>query len=135
MQIIKAPLQLFPLVLGALTDAGVALERIGTFLTAEELKDRYVIDHGLEWGAEVEGDFVWEAVGGAKSKGSKGEVEKRVKGKEVAEKAGGEENDAREEEEKPFNLRDLRLRIPRGSFVAIIGRVGSGKVYIDLFIL
>ncbi len=32
------------------------------------------------------------------------------------------------EDEKPFELVDLKLQIPRGSFVAIVGRVGSGKV-------
>lgn len=32
------------------------------------------------------------------------------------------------EEEKPFELKDLNLKIPKGSFVAIVGRVGSGKV-------
>ena len=30
-------------------------------------------------------------------------------------------------EEKPFTLDDLSLRIPKGQFVAIVGRVGSGK--------
>ncbi len=32
------------------------------------------------------------------------------------------------QEEKPFELKDLNLKIPRGSFVAIVGRIGSGKV-------
>ena len=31
-------------------------------------------------------------------------------------------------EDKPFELADLKLQIPKGSFVAIVGRVGSGKV-------
>jgi ATP-binding cassette subfamily C (CFTR/MRP) protein 1 len=34
------------------------------------------------------------------------------------------------EEEKPFDLKDLRLEIQKGAFVAIVGRVGSGKVCI-----
>jgi len=33
-------------------------------------------------------------------------------------------------EEKPFDLKDLRLEFRKGAFVAIVGRVGSGKVYI-----
>lgn len=32
------------------------------------------------------------------------------------------------EEEPPFSLKDLKLEVPRGAFVAIVGRVGSGKV-------
>ena len=31
-------------------------------------------------------------------------------------------------DDKPFELADLKLQIPKGSFVAIVGRVGSGKV-------
>ena len=33
-------------------------------------------------------------------------------------------------DDKPFELADLKLQIPKGSFVAIVGRVGSGKVRI-----
>lgn len=36
-------------------------------------------------------------------------------------------------EEKPFDLKDLRLEIRKGAFVAIVGRVGSGKVHIMFF--
>ncbi|KAH9919495.1 multidrug resistance-associated ABC transporter [Epithele typhae] len=43
--------------------------------------------------------------------GTEGEVEKGKKA----------------EEEKPFALNALKLNIPKGSFVAIVGRVGSGK--------
>ena len=32
------------------------------------------------------------------------------------------------EEEKPFELKNLKMQISKGSFVAIVGRVGSGKV-------
>lgn len=30
--------------------------------------------------------------------------------------------------EKPFELTNIKLKIPKGAFVAIVGRVGSGKV-------
>ncbi len=32
-----------------------------------------------------------------------------------------------EENEKPFVLSDLRMKIAKGEFIAIVGRVGSGK--------
>lgn len=32
------------------------------------------------------------------------------------------------EAEKPFELLNVKLQVPRGSFVAIVGKVGSGKV-------
>ena len=31
-------------------------------------------------------------------------------------------------EDQPFALQNMRLQIPKGSFVAVVGRVGSGKV-------
>ncbi|TBU42097.1 multidrug resistance-associated ABC transporter [Dichomitus squalens] len=40
---------------------------------------------------------------------------------------GGSEGKDKEKEDKPFELKDVNLKIPRGSFVAIVGRVGSGK--------
>jgi ABC-type glutathione transport system ATPase component len=35
---------------------------------------------------------------------------------------------AEKEEEPPFNFSDLRFEVPKGAFVAIVGRVGCGKV-------
>jgi len=43
-------------------------------------------------------------------------------------KEADEERESNPESEKPFELTDIALRIPKGSFVAIVGRVGSGKV-------
>jgi ABC-type polysaccharide/polyol phosphate transport system ATPase subunit len=39
-----------------------------------------------------------------------------------------EERESNPESEKPFELTDIALQVPKGSFVAIVGRVGSGKV-------
>ena len=32
------------------------------------------------------------------------------------------------QEEKPFELNNLKIKVEKGAFVAIVGRVGSGKV-------
>ncbi|KAJ3720533.1 multidrug resistance-associated ABC transporter [Lentinula raphanica] len=37
------------------------------------------------------------------------------------------EEDSKEEDEQPFALKNLKFNVPRGSFVAIVGSVGSGK--------
>ena len=42
--------------------------------------------------------------------------------------AFAQKKDEKKDEDQPFELVDLKLKIPRGSFVAIVGRVGSGKV-------
>jgi len=39
------------------------------------------------------------------------------------------------EEEPPFSLKHLKLEVPRGAFVAIVGRVGSGKVGVPVCML
>ena len=61
------------------------------------------------------------------------------KGKEMEVEKGGEEvgekMKEKEKEEKPFELVDVKLKIPRGSFVAIVGRVGSGKVRRSCYML
>ncbi|KAF7982734.1 hypothetical protein HWV62_26606 [Athelia sp. TMB] len=137
--IIRAPLIFFPLVLASLSDAVVALQRVGTFLTAEELAEPYTIDPESKWGVEVDGDFTWETAGGppkeapaAKGKGAmgKGKPGKEKKGKKqepVLPVTADAEKEKEKEEDKPFELKNLKMRIPKGAFVAIVGRVGSGK--------
>lgn len=113
------PLAYIPFVLSGLSDALVALRRIGTFLLAEELDEAYGVDAARKDALDVDGDFIWETVG-------KLEDPKKSKGKKGAAKTPDEkENDTGE---NPFALKSLKLSIPRGSFVAIVGRVGSGKV-------
>ncbi|KAJ7607370.1 multidrug resistance-associated ABC transporter [Roridomyces roridus] len=154
--IIRMPLAFLPLVLAALSDALVALKRISKFLAAEELPDPYPIDPELKHAVEVDASFVWETAGklegdrfgkkGGKGKGKGKDGKKEAKGKkgkkgktakdketlptstaDVDNSASGTVTPGSEEDEKPFELNDLKLRIPRGSFVAIVGRVGSGK--------
>jgi ABC-type polysaccharide/polyol phosphate transport system ATPase subunit len=49
------------------------------------------------------------------------------------EKTAGDMNDGDVcDEEEPFQLKDIVLRVPNGSFVAIVGRVGSGKVIVSI---
>jgi ATP-binding cassette subfamily C (CFTR/MRP) protein 1 len=39
-----------------------------------------------------------------------------------------EKDEEEKADEKPFELNNLKFKVPKGSFVAIVGRVGSGKV-------
>ncbi|KAI0674258.1 multidrug resistance-associated ABC transporter [Trametes maxima] len=73
--------------------------------------------------------------GGALGKGKEKEKEKEKTGdvlptvntENTTENARVDGEKANETEEKPFTLKDVKLKIPKGSFVAIVGRVGSGK--------
>ncbi|KAJ7320835.1 multidrug resistance-associated ABC transporter [Mycena albidolilacea] len=145
---IQAPLTLLPIVLSALADAIVAFGRIGAFLTAEELPEQYLIDADRKDAVDVDGaSFTWE-LAAAEPQG-KSEVEPtprtkgKAKGKEKEKETGTElpttttatsektlvegTTPTPHEEEKPFELRNLKFSVPKAAFVAIVGKVGSGK--------
>lgn len=82
----------------------------------------------------------------SKDKKQKAKAKKIKKGEEVlpttaeegadtlGEKDGTEGKDSVKEDEKPFELKELKLDISKGAFVAIVGRVGSGKASFFLFL-
>ena len=47
---------------------------------------------------------------------------------DIETKGDGDNNITKVQEEPPFSLKDLRFEVPKGAFVAIVGRVGCGKV-------
>ncbi|KAI3614178.1 abc transporter [Moniliophthora roreri] len=141
--IIRMPLIFVPIILAALSDALVAMKRIGSFLTAEELDEPYLIDRERKFAVEADGDFTWEKAGkleenkfqkaGPSRDGdrkSKKTKESLTKGSSKESPPQGEKNSAIAEAEKPFELLNLKLNIPKGSFMAIVGRVGSGKALV-----
>lgn len=148
-QIIRAPLMFLPIVFAALSDALVALGRISKFLNAEELAELYKIDYEMKHAVTIDADFTWETAGKLEENkfaiGTHGQGRKmgggvtRKKGRETKSKAKREavlptvvqtalESSTKEPEEKPFELKGVKFNIPKGAFVAIVGRVGSGKV-------
>ena len=127
--------------LSSCSDAYVALGRIGAFLTAEELGEAFTIDPDSKYAVQVDGDFAWETSlslkNGAKEGGKNGK--QRNKSKPDRQGQGQstvlptttttppDEATVTATEDKPFELRSLQLKIPKGAFVTIVGRVGSGK--------
>ncbi|KAG5647497.1 hypothetical protein DXG03_009434 [Asterophora parasitica] len=144
--IVRVPMLVFPLILSTLADLLVALGRISKFLSAEELEDYYAIDTSRDNAIDVDGDFTWEAAGKVSdaTKPSPADEKKAAEEKRKDEKAWKKDSkkegvlpttnvDEKDketalEEEKPFELKNLKLHVPKGFFVAIVGRVGSGKV-------
>lgn len=119
-QNIRAPLLFFPIVFAAVSDALVALKRIQKLLVAEELAEPYTVDTNSKHAVHMDGDFTWEVSEPpseqGKSKKSKPELPTTVKDEKPLTK-----------DEKPFSLTDLQITVPKGAFVAIVGKVGSGK--------
>lgn len=150
------PLIMFPFILSLCTDAWVSLGRIGQFLTAEELAPPYPIDTTRKFAVEIDGDFTWEVADIAKAttgndkgkgKGAPGSKDdKKVKKEEKANKKKEEKakkkkkgDSAEPTEPSPsatvvtadegeiFTLKNLKMYVPNGQFVAIVGRIGAGK--------
>ncbi|KAG6865425.1 hypothetical protein C0991_002663 [Blastosporella zonata] len=138
--IIREPLIYFPFVLSGLSDALVALGRISKFLLSEELAEPYLINYEQKTAVSVDGDFTWETAGKLDEKFGVGGKAGTAKG---GKKAGAKKeapvlpttanvdsaaaSTVEGPIEEPFELKDLKLTVPKGSFVAIVGRVGSGK--------
>lgn len=128
------------------------MRRIEAFLTAEDLPKPYDIKDDVPSAAiDADGDFTWEtvrAINHDESEKSKKKAASKETGSKKnspkngaavlpqhtdSEKSGLHEDEDEKvkpevEEEKPFQLKNMKLTVPRGAFVGIVGRVGSGKV-------
>ncbi|KAK0199743.1 multidrug resistance-associated ABC transporter [Desarmillaria ectypa] len=130
--IIRTPLMFLPLIVTAISDALVALGRISKFLTAEELSNQYIVDERSKHAVEVDGTFTWETVERPDSvklappRSRKPEKEKTGSVLPLS-KAEVDDASSHTAADQPFELQDLHMTVLRGSFVAIVGRVGSGK--------
>ncbi|KAG6830985.1 hypothetical protein H0H92_013457 [Tricholoma furcatifolium] len=146
--IIRLPLAFIPFVLSTFADAHVAVQRISKFFLAEDLPEPYLIDYERKTAVSVDGDFTWETA--RHSESNQLQDEKMKKGRKdisaanitakkpeklepilptsvSAASSTSELSQGSKDEDKPFELKDLKLSVPKGSFVAIVGRVGSGK--------
>jgi len=145
--IIQVPLANLPTSMTYLTDAWVAAGRVSDILLAEEGDRELHITAGMDNAIEVHGDFTFETSKPpeddkqANSGGRDRKAEKlRKKNKAAAKRESkrrskqglpplAEDNKTGEDTtvNTPFALRDINLRIPKGAFVCIVGRIGAGK--------
>ncbi|WVQ85784.1 hypothetical protein IAT38_007951 [Cryptococcus sp. DSM 104549] len=107
--VLKTPIAFLPMCFTAVSDALVGIGRISSLLQAEEVPDRLNIDNHAKYAIDVRGDFQFEAP--------------------LIEREDTEVTDEKksEHDDRPFALRGIDLRVPRGALVCIVGRVGSGK--------
>ncbi|WVQ96140.1 hypothetical protein IAU59_003242 [Kwoniella sp. CBS 9459] len=124
--VVRAPIAQAPEVLSSLSEAAVAIRRIGEMLMAEELKSDIKIDPTSMYGIDVEGQFQFQTINPHVPKSISDANEKS----QATANANANELSVNSEDEKskrPFALRDLDLKIPRGALVCVVGRVGTGK--------
>ncbi|KAH8086808.1 multidrug resistance-associated ABC transporter [Filobasidium floriforme] len=146
--IIQTPLQNLPASFANLTDAWVALTRLSDIFLAEEYSGSGHIESNPHSDAAVtvHGDFTFESsepssnssqneTAGRDRKAEKEEKKRKAVAERVAKAQEKQSLPLVAEEEledvasirPPFMLRNINLSIPRGAFVCVIGRIGSGK--------
>lgn len=119
--VLRVPLMVLPSCYTAITDAYVAMKRIEKFLLAEEAAPipPPVPDH--EFAMSIKNaSFLWDQLPAAPKEGTEGGA-----------RGTSGNNDSSDEatitnETHPY-LCNVNLQIPRGSLVAVVGPVGSGK--------
>lgn len=127
-QLLRQPLMFLPRALSATTDAQNALGRLTQLFKAPLMeRNSFEIDPSQKLALEVrDATFEWEeslAMKEAK------EAQARAKGKKGKGPGAGKVVDPKAvDNSPPFQVRNINMLIPRGSLVAVVGTVGSGKV-------
>ncbi len=111
------------------------MDRINKFLAAEEINTEYIKKNEVDYpdvAVKVKnGNFYWLTEEEKKLKQKKEEEEEKQKqeGKEKKQEVPVSEisSPASENEGEKLILKDINLEVKKGSFVAILGDVGSGK--------
>lgn len=111
-----------PRALSGISDAKSALTRLTKLFHAEVIDGpSFIIDPTQIMALRIENaTFEWESFPSSKSKTK----ERRRKAEAKDEPPEYSTTDT----SRPFQLVEINMTVPRGSLVAVVGRVGSGKV-------
>ncbi|KDR79020.1 hypothetical protein GALMADRAFT_244748 [Galerina marginata CBS 339.88] len=106
-QLLRQPMMFLPRALSATSDARSAFGRLQHVFNAEtRTGESIVIDKASKWGLRVENTtFEWEE----------------------AAFANEDTTESSSHSLAPFRVENITMHVPRGSLVAVVGRVGSGK--------
>ena len=128
--LLRQPLMFLPRALSNFADARSAVTRLEKVFHAELMEDiRLDIDVTMDVAIKVEhATFGWEESAPKGSPGTSGTKKDRNKDEKGRETKRGRADSEKKMDVSPFMLHDVNLVVPRGRLVAIVGRVGSGKV-------
>ncbi|EIW57395.1 ABC protein [Trametes versicolor FP-101664 SS1] len=124
-QLLRQPLMFLPRALSATTDAQNALARLRKVFDAEtaDPADAIAVDREQEFAVDVKGaTFEWEESGAPPDADAR--RKKGAKGAEGSVKAAAAPTTMAN---APFRVREISIAVPRGTLVAVVGSVGSGK--------
>ncbi|KZO92802.1 ABC transporter [Calocera viscosa TUFC12733] len=133
-QLLRLPLMFLPMTLSSIADASQALSRLYEVFVAETLSATRDIDLSMEAAISVRNaTFTWDAPAPAEEKKKKKKPSRKER--KAAEKDAAAHIAAgtvappppAQEKDRVFQMRDVRLEIPRGQLCAVVGAVGSGK--------
>ncbi|KAJ7678473.1 ABC protein [Mycena rosella] len=121
-QLLRQPMMFLPRALSNIADARNALNRLTRAFHAEVLTDvAFKIDPEQKFALEAtDVSFEWEC----------GSKDRDAKSKSASEERAAEklkDDDADSQDEEPFRVQNVHMRIPRGTLAGVVGRVGSGK--------
>lgn len=133
--LLRMPLLLFPMTLAFWSDANIGLQRIQSFLLAEELSSEPEYVQTNDFALKVtDADFSWEKPPADKvtkhestKQAAKGEVASPKAAATLAAESKEQEPGAAPEAVAPFHLDGVNMLVPKGSLTIIVGAVGSGK--------
>lgn len=125
---LRMPLNMMPLVIGQVTDAWTALNRIQEFLLAEEQKEDIEKDETMSNAIEVENaSFTWERLPTDEKEGGKDQKKPAKLPESTALTSPDEKGNADAVPLEPFKLKNVTLEVGRNELLAVIGTVGCGK--------
>ncbi|KAF5390738.1 hypothetical protein D9757_004569 [Collybiopsis confluens] len=124
-QLLRQPMMFLPRAMSVTTDAQNAFSRLVKIFEAKTLDDiPFIVDPTQELALNVtDASFQWEVI----SASSDANETDRYHGKRTEESAP----DVTTPIMDPFQVRDINMKVPRRSLVAIVGGVGSGKVLLQ----
>ncbi|KAJ5895086.1 ABC transporter integral membrane type 1 [Penicillium taxi] len=123
---LRMPLNMMPMVLGQVTDAWTALNRIQEFLLAEEQKEDITKDTEMKNAIEIENaSFTWERLPTDKDDEKPGKKAAKLIAAQA--KMNGKDEKKEAVAAEPFKLKNVTLEVGRNELLAVIGTVGCGK--------
>ncbi|OOQ89136.1 ABC transporter family protein [Penicillium brasilianum] len=125
---LRMPLNMMPLVIGQVTDAWTALNRIQEFLLAEEQKEDIEKDETMSNAIEIENaSFTWERLPTDEKEGGKDQKKPAKHPKSTTLTSPDEKENEDTVPLEPFKLKNVTLEVGRNELLAVIGTVGCGK--------